>query len=115
MTRTGPRSWSCQRLSRRVRERHQAPRGALGAVTEVTLRTVTAFSLAETVEQVPVDQVGQRVEEIGRSAEYVKVWWMPHTPMALVFRCERTQEPMTRRPSPVTERSIENWLANRAV
>ena len=89
--------------------------GALGAITELTLRTVPAFSLAETIEQIPVEQVSARVAEIGRSAEFVKVWWLPHTPMALVIRHERTTEPMTRRPSPETERFIENWIVHRAV
>jgi FAD/FMN-containing dehydrogenase len=84
--------------------------GALGAVTELTLRTTPSFNLEETVEQIPVDQVARRVEELGRSAEYVKVWWMPHTPNALAFRYERTKESMTRRPSPETQRLIENWL-----
>lgn len=89
--------------------------GALGAVTELTLRTTTAFNLAETVEEVPVERVAGGVEELGRSAEYVKVWWMPHTPRALVFRYERTAEPMTRRPSPQTQRLFENWIPRAVV
>jgi FAD/FMN-containing dehydrogenase len=84
--------------------------GALGAVTELTLRTEPVFNLAETIEVIPVGQVAARVEEIGRSAEYAKVWWMPHTPNALAFRYERTTEPMTRRLSPETQRLVENWL-----
>ena len=89
--------------------------GALGVVTELTLRTVPAFRLAQTIEEVPVEGVRARVEEIGRSAEYVKVWWLPHTPMALVFRYERTSDAATRRPSLTTERFIENWIVHRAV
>lgn len=88
----------------------QAGLGALGVLTEVTLRTTPAFNLAETVEQIPIHRLAGRVEEIGRSAEFVKIWWMPHTPKALAFRYERTAEPMTRRPSPETQRVIENWL-----
>jgi FAD/FMN-containing dehydrogenase len=84
--------------------------GALGAVTELTLRTTPSFRLAETVEQIPIDRVPGRVEELGRSAEYVKVWWMPHTAKALAFRYERTEDPGTRLPSPETQRAIENWL-----
>jgi FAD/FMN-containing dehydrogenase len=84
--------------------------GALGAVTELTMRTVPAFSLAETVEDIPVERVAQRVEEIGHSAEFVKVWWMPHTPTALAFRYDRTDETMTRRRSPEIQRLVENWL-----
>jgi FAD/FMN-containing dehydrogenase len=89
--------------------------GALGVVTALTLRTVPAFGLAQTIEEVPVDALGARVEEIGHSAEYVKIWWLPHTPMALVFRYERTSDPATRLPSLATERFIENWLVHRAV
>ena len=51
--------------------------GALGALTELTVRTEPAFHLAETPERIPVEEVGSRVPEIGASAEYVKVWWVP--------------------------------------
>lgn len=84
--------------------------GALGALTELTLRTTPAFRLAETVQELPVEEVGRLVEEIGHSAEYVKVWWMPHTPKALVFRLDRTEAGMTRWPSPETLRALETWL-----
>lgn len=89
--------------------------GALGAITELTVRTEPCFRLAETPERLPVAEVGARVEEIGNSAEYVKLWWVPHTPTALVLRYERTAEPITRRPSPATERVIENWLVHRGL
>ena len=84
--------------------------GALGVVTEVTLRTTPAFHLAETIEKIPFREVAARAEEIGRSAEYAKVWWMPRAPYALAFTYERTDEPMTRWPSPETQRLMENWL-----
>jgi FAD/FMN-containing dehydrogenase len=84
--------------------------GALGPVTELTLRTTARFNLSETIEPVPVEQVASRAEELGRSAEYVKVWWMPQTANVLVFRYERTDESMTRLPSPETQRLLENWL-----
>ncbi|MDA8047749.1 MAG: FAD-binding protein, partial [Actinomycetota bacterium] len=89
--------------------------GALGVVTELTLRTVPAFSLAETIEQVPLADVGRRAEAFGHSAEFVKVWWMPHTPKVMVFRYERTTEPMTRWPSPETQRMVETWLPRAVV
>jgi FAD/FMN-containing dehydrogenase len=84
--------------------------GALGAVTELTLRTEPTFNLAETIEVIPIGRVAAMVEGMGHSAEYVKLWWMPHTPNALAFRYERTTEPMTRRLSPETQRLVENWL-----
>ena len=84
--------------------------GALGVLTELTLRTTPCFDVAESIEQMPVGQVADCLEELGRSAEYVKIWWLPHTPMALVFRYERTGEPGNRFPSADTQRALENWL-----
>lgn len=65
--------------------------GALAAITEIELRVVPAFPLAETVEELPRDRVD--VDAIAGSAEYVKIWWLPHARVAHVFRYARTDEP----------------------
>jgi FAD/FMN-containing dehydrogenase len=84
--------------------------GALGIVTQVTLRIAPAFQLAETVETVPIGDVPAALAAIARSAEYVKVWWMPHTPLASVFRYARTDEPTSLRPDPVRQRRLDDNL-----
>jgi FAD/FMN-containing dehydrogenase len=84
--------------------------GALGVVTEVTLPVVPAFRLAETTEHVRIADVPVALPAIARSAEYCKVWWMPHTRRAQVFRYERTGERTTARPSPSRTRWIEQNL-----
>jgi FAD/FMN-containing dehydrogenase len=89
--------------------------GALGAISHVTVRVVPAYRLAETVEQVPVEQVAGQLEEIGHSAEYVKVWWLPHTPYAVVLRYERTDDPTSRRPSAATGRWFDERVMHRVV
>lgn len=88
--------------------------GALGVLSEVTLRTVPAFDLVQTVQPVPARRLASCVEEIGRSAEYAKVWWMPHTPNALVMRCERVSGRLPRWPPTALERGLEDRL-HRAV
>jgi L-gulonolactone oxidase len=70
--------------------------GALGVVTELVFRVVPAFRLAETIETLPIDDVPAAMPAIAASAEYVKVWWMPHTPRALISRYERTTDSPTR-------------------
>src|SRR5262249_49402295 len=60
--------------------------GALGVLTRITLRVEPAFRLAETIEALPLDGACARAAELARSAEYVKIWWLPHTPRAFVFR-----------------------------
>ena len=88
--------------------------GALGVVSEVTLRVEPAFHLVQTMERVPVGAIASRLADLGGSAEYVKVWWLPHTPDALVIRHERTKE-LPRR-SPVRfERWVDERLMHRRV
>lgn len=67
--------------------------GALGIITRVGIEVVPAFALRERIEWLPVGDVAAALPEISTSAEYTKVWWMPHTPNALVFRYERAPAP----------------------
>ena len=67
--------------------------GVLGVITQVTLAVVPAFRLRETLTRAPFDEVAGDLEGIARSAEYVKVWWLPGRPEAYVYRYERTDEP----------------------
>jgi FAD/FMN-containing dehydrogenase len=53
--------------------------------------------------------------EIARSAEYVKIWWLPHTRLAQIYRCERTDAPPTRRPSAATARWIDERIVHGVV
>ncbi len=89
--------------------------GALGAITEVTLPVVPAFRLAETVESVALADVVANLPAIAASAEYCKVWWMPHTRRAQVFRYERTEEAASRRPDPVRQRWIDERVLHAVV
>lgn len=82
--------------------------GALGIITEVTLRIVPAFRLAETVEVIPVRAMPAQLATIAKSAEYVKVWWMPHTRHARIFRYERTTDAPTSKPDPIRQRWIDD-------
>ncbi len=66
--------------------------GALGVVSAVTLRAVPAFGLCELREAIPFAQVTRELEAIARSAEFVKIWWLPTTGRAVVFRYDRTTE-----------------------
>ena len=63
--------------------------GALGVLTELTLRVVPAFRLVEELELLPFEQAAAELEDIARSAEWVKLWWLPHTDRALIFRYHR--------------------------
>ena len=87
--------------------------GALGVVTSATLRIVPAFQLAEEVANLPVAELGSALPVIARSAEYVKLWWMPHAPTAQVFRYARTSEATAGRPE--RKRWIDERIMHRFV
>ena len=72
--------------------------GALGVVTEVTLRCVPAFDLhaVETVE--PLDEVLEGFDEQAAANDHFELYWMPGSRRCQVKRANRTSEP--RRPQP---------------
>lgn len=69
--------------------------GLLGVVTELELEVGPAFVLREWAEVLPLAQAIADLSRIGRSAEYVKVWWLPHTDRAQIIRYERTDRAET--------------------
>ena len=87
--------------------------GALGIVTSATLRIEPAFDLAEHVSSIAISEVASALPAIASSAEYVKLWWMPHAPTAQVFRYTRTTEP--RVGNPARKRWIDTHVMHRAV
>ena len=83
--------------------------GALGIVTELTLRVVPAFRLAEERETRSIAEIAATLAEIAESAEFAKVWWLPGSELATVFRYHRTVEPVTERD---VWRAIDQYLVN---
>ena len=84
--------------------------GALGVITQTTVRVEPEFRLKETIEQVPVAAVAGTLETVANSAEYVKVWWLPHARNAQVVRYERVDLPAGRRPSAESRRRLDERL-----
>lgn len=87
--------------------------GALGVVTQVTVPVRPARLLQQTVAHVPVAEVAAALPDIARSAEYVKVWWLPHAPTAQVVSYSDTDRPATRRPSAATVRWVDERVMHR--
>ena len=63
-----------------------------GPFDEVTLRVTRAFRLIERRSPLRFAHAVRDLASIARSAEYVKIWWLPTTGSAVVFRYERTDE-----------------------
>ncbi|QSB13396.1 FAD-binding protein [Natronosporangium hydrolyticum] len=73
--------------------------GALGVVTEVTLRCVAAFVLHADERPVPLAQTLAEFDEYCADNEHVEFYWLPYTEATLVKRNNRAatdSRPMTR-------------------
>ncbi|KAJ2817458.1 D-arabinono-1,4-lactone oxidase [Coemansia erecta] len=64
--------------------------GALGIVTQVTVRCEPAFWLHAVQEPTTLGAVLADFRGVAGSAEHVRVWWFPHTDAAVVWRASRT-------------------------
>ncbi|MCS6914493.1 MAG: D-arabinono-1,4-lactone oxidase [Myxococcales bacterium] len=71
--------------------------GALGVVTRVVLRVEPAFLLEEEVLPLPLPEAIERLGQLARSAEYVKLWWLPPSQDVALFRYRRTEAPRSYR------------------
>ena len=67
--------------------------GALGIVTQVTLRVVPTFYLHEEREPLPFGEVLPQLPALIPSADHFKLWWFPHAPVMQLYRQHRTQQP----------------------
>lgn len=65
--------------------------GALGILTQVTLRVVPLFKLVETRRAMPFDEACIHILDIADSHDFAKLWWLPHTERPVVFTYDRTE------------------------
>ncbi|KFG86439.1 putative sugar 1,4-lactone oxidase [Metarhizium anisopliae] len=68
--------------------------GALGIITEITLRAVPAFKLKWT-QTIDTDyKLFKRWPlDLWTQSEFVRVWWFPYTRRAVVWQADKTAEP----------------------
>lgn len=67
--------------------------GALGIISEVTIKVVPAFRLHDQTVVLPFEQVVEQLDELINNTDHFKLWWFPHTEQVVVYRYRRTQEP----------------------
>ena len=90
--------------------------GALGVVTQVTLRCVPAFLLEEESYPLAFDEALEALPALLEREDYFKLWWLPHTGRVQVFRYRKTRRPTTDRPAQRwADERLVNGLLFRAV
>ncbi|KAK3816303.1 MAG: D-arabinono-1,4-lactone oxidase-domain-containing protein [Benniella sp.] len=66
--------------------------GSLGIITQMTLQCEAAFRLENKQEPAKLNDVLQNIDSIIHSAEYVRLWWYPHTDNVVIWRANRTNK-----------------------
>lgn len=65
--------------------------GALGVVSELTLRVEARYELEERAFGLTFDEAVDQAATLAEQYEYVKLWWLPHTDRVQVYTYTRTQ------------------------
>ncbi|CZT06383.1 related to D-arabinono-1,4-lactone oxidase [Rhynchosporium agropyri] len=81
--------------------------GALGIIVEVTFQAVPAFNLAwKQIIDTDVKVFNSWEKDLWTQAEFVRVWWFPHTRRAVVWTAEHTDEAL----KPPPQSYYDAWL-----
>lgn len=78
--------------------------GALGVITECTLKVVDSFALRAHEMPMRLDDVLSNVDELKTSNDHFEFFWIPHTKWALTKRNNRTTDPLDPLPP------IKGWI-----
>ena len=78
--------------------------GALGVITQCTLKVVDAFALEAHEMPMKLDAVLDDVEALKTSNDHFEFFWIPHTKWALTKRNNRTTEPLNPLPK------VKGWI-----
>lgn len=84
--------------------------GALGVISEVTLRVLPAYTLDYTWQKMPLDAVLEGVEDLKKENRHFEFFWVPHSNATLVKRMNISTE--TPRPPSLIRTFNESVLEN---
>lgn len=67
--------------------------GALGIISEITLKIIPAFNIEDETKSYSFDEVLKNLETWVKQYDHFKMWWIPHTDKIIVFKHNRTEKP----------------------
>lgn len=85
--------------------------GVLGIVSELTIQCVDVFNLRDESYALPFEETLQKIPELIKSTDHLKLWWFPHAPLVGIYRYFRTNEELKPR-SAFQKFMDESFLVN---
>lgn len=83
--------------------------GALGIITEMTLKAVPRYQMHEHSGLMDFDVVCDNVLDWIQHHDHLKMWWFQHTDKMMVYRYNRTQEPVN--DSRLRQKLMDEWIS----
>ena len=88
--------------------------GALGVITELTLKTVPAFRLRKVEEPRPLDELLEAFDQLAAEHDHYELYAFPYSKTALSFASDRTDDPPA--PLPAWRKwVVDDLVANRGL
>ncbi|KAH3680088.1 hypothetical protein WICMUC_000571 [Wickerhamomyces mucosus] len=69
--------------------------GKIGIIVKATIRTIAAFKIKSSEEVITFDELLKKWETLWVHSEYLRVWWYPYAKKCVLWRGERTNEPIS--------------------
>ncbi len=85
--------------------------GVLGIVSELTIQCVDVFNLRDESYALPFEETLEKIPELIKSTDHLKLWWFPHAPLVGIYRYFRTNEELKPR-SAFQKFMDESFLVN---
>ncbi len=83
--------------------------GSLGIITEMTINFVPKFNLHERSGLMGFEEVCNNILDWVKQEDHIKMWWFPHTDKMMVYRYNRTQEPIN--DSRFRQKFMDEWVS----
>lgn len=69
--------------------------GKVGIIVKATIRVIPAFKVRASEEVISFDTLLEKWESIWVSSEYIRIWWYPYAKKCVLWRGNKTEEPVT--------------------
>lgn len=83
--------------------------GSLGIITEMTINIVPKFQLHECSGIMDFEEVCDNILDWIKQEDHIKMWWFPHTEKMMVYRYNRTQEPV--KDTWFRQKFMDEWIS----
>ena len=69
--------------------------GKIGIIVKATIRAIPAFNIKSSQEVINFETLLEKWDTLWVSSEYIRVWWFPYAKKCILWRGQKTEEPLS--------------------